>query len=84
MHIEFTESAHKDYLWWQKNNPKKSERIRTLCKDILKQPFKGIGKPEPLKYGLQGYWSRRIDKTHRLVYSASDEHIIVISCRYHY
>jgi len=84
MDIKFTESAHQDYLYWEQNDSKKFERIKKLCKAVLKDPFKGIGKPEPLKYDLQGCWSRRIDKTHRLVYKKKDKEIIIISCRYHY
>lgn len=84
MLIEFTESANKDYKWWKRNDPKKTERIQSLLKDINSRPFKGIGKPEPLKFDLQGYWSRRIDKTHRLVYSVQGKRIIVLSCRFHY
>jgi toxin YoeB len=84
MELHFTESAYKDYLWWKKNDPKKVERIEKLCKDIQERPFDGIGKPEPLKFGLQGCWSRRIDKANRLVYSVERKEITVISCRYHY
>ena len=84
MTVEFTESAHEDYRWWEENNPKKSERIRNLLEDIKISPFKGIGRPEPLKFDLQGYWSRRIDKVNRLVYSVDRKKITVISCRFHY
>ena len=84
MLIEFTESANEDYIWWKENHPKKAERIQALLDDIKKRPFKGIGKPEPLKFDLQGYWSRRIDKVNRLMYSAHGKKIIVISCRFHY
>jgi toxin YoeB len=84
MVVEFTQSAYKDYLWWQQHDPKKFERIQLLCKAIMRKPFSGIGKPEPLKLSLQGYWSRRIDRTHRLVYSVERKTITVISCRYHY
>ena len=84
MEIAFTRSAHQDYLYWQRRNPKKSERIRKLCKAVLQNPFEGMGKPEPLKYDLQGCWSRRIDSTHRLVYRVAEEKMIVLSCRYHY
>jgi len=84
MEIEFTESAHKDYQWWKKNDQKKAERIAKLCKDIQVRPFKGIGKPEPLKFGLQGCWSRRIDKTNRLVSMVERKTVTVVSCRYHY
>lgn len=83
MEVRFTTSAYKDFLYWKKNDPAKVKRIKQLCNDIAKRPFKGVGKPEPLKYDLQGCWSRRIDKTHRLVYKVDDE-ILIISCRYHY
>lgn len=84
MLIEFTESAHQDFVWWQENDPKKAERIKSLLHDIQSRSFKGIGKPEPLKFDLRGYWSRRIDKTNRLVYSVRGKKIMVISCRFHY
>lgn len=84
MEIEFTESAHADYIWWKASNPKKAQRIEALCRDIKIRPFTGIGKPEPLKFDLQGYWSRRIDKANRLVYVVKGSTITVISCRYHY
>ena len=66
------------------NNPKAFKRIQELLKDIQKSPYKGIGKPEPLKYDLSGWYSRRIDKTNRLVYLVTDEAIIILSCKYHY
>lgn len=84
MLIEFTDSAYGDYKRWEKTDPKKTERIKSLLLDIQQKPFKGIGKPEPLKFDLQGYWSRRIDKTHRLVYSVKGKKVLVISCRFHY
>ncbi len=84
MLVEFTESANEDYRWWKEKNPKKAERIQSLLEDVENRPFKGIGKPEPLKFDLQGYWSRRIDKVHRLVYSVQGKKIMVISCRFHY
>ncbi|MBP9850905.1 MAG: Txe/YoeB family addiction module toxin [Candidatus Peribacteraceae bacterium] len=84
MLVEFTESANEDYEWWKENNPKKAERIQTLLEDVKKKPFKGIGKPEPLKFDLQGYWSRRIDKVNRLVYAVEGKKVTVISCRFHY
>ncbi|MDB4978878.1 MAG: yoeB [Candidatus Peribacteria bacterium] len=84
MDIQFTESALRDYEYWKKTDDKKTERIKKLCADIQKKPFEGIGKPEPLKFSLQGYWSRRIDKIHRLIYKINDATIVVISCRYHY
>ena len=84
MEVRFTVTAHRDFVYWKKYDPRQVERIRNLCEDIALHPFEGIGKPEPLKYDFQGYWSRRIDRTHRLVYSVQDGEIIVISCRYHY
>ncbi len=84
MEVRFTDAAYKDFQYWKKCDPKKVERIRKLCKDIEKGSFAGIGKPEPLKFDLQGYWSRRIDKVHRLVYRVDEKGILILSCRYHY
>ncbi|MFH1860767.1 MAG: Txe/YoeB family addiction module toxin [bacterium] len=80
----FTELAWEDYLWFQENDRKLLKRINTLIEDIKRIPFKGLGKPEPLKANLSGYWSRRIDSEHRLVYDVSETEIVIISCRYHY
>ena len=84
MFIEFSQSAYMDYQWWKMHEPRKADRIQNLLEDIQSRPFKGIGKPEPLKFDLQGYWSRRIDKVNRLVYSVKGKKITVISCRFHY
>jgi toxin YoeB len=84
MEIKWTPAAMEDYHYWQKRNPKKVERINELIKDCKHNPFKGIGKPEPLKGNLSGYWSRRIDNEHRLVYSISKGTLTVIQCRFHY
>lgn len=84
MKISFTEAAWDNYLWLQENDKKLLKRVNLLVKDILRNPFDGIGKPEPLKANLSGYWSRRIDSEHRLVYSVSTEEVIIISCRFHY
>ena len=73
-----------DYLYWQSQDRKTLKRINKLIDSVLKTPFQGIGKPEPLKENLSGYWSRRINETDRLVYKVSDNYIVVISCRYHY
>lgn len=73
-----------DYLYWQGQDKKTLRRINKLIASILKTPFEGIGKPEPLKENLSGYWSRRINNSDRLVYKITDELIIIISCRYHY
>ena len=84
MKLIFAEKAWEDYLYWQKTDKKMLNRINALIKDIKQDPFEGIGKPEPLKHALSGYWSRRINDEHRLVYKVTDETIIVVQCRYHY
>ncbi|MGB5593464.1 MAG: Txe/YoeB family addiction module toxin [Crocosphaera sp.] len=84
MKITFTEAAWSDYLWLQENEKKLLKKVNLLVKDIMRNPFGGIGKPEPLKANLSGYWSRRINSEHRLVYEISEEELIIISCRFHY
>jgi len=84
MKLCFTPSAWGDYLWFQEHDRRIVKRINLLIKDILRSPFDGIGKPEPLRAELSGYWSRRITSEHRLVYSATLEEVIIIACRYHY
>jgi len=84
MKITWTLTAWNDYLFWQKSDKKKLKRINELIKATIREPFQGIGKPEPLKHELQGFWSRRIDGEHRLVYSFTDETLLIIACRYHY
>ena len=84
MILSWAETAWEDYLYWQAVDKKVLKRINTLIKDIQRQPFTGIGDPEPLKHNWSGYWSRRIDRTHRLVYKVTGSTIIVIQCRYHY
>ncbi len=84
MKLVFTEAGWKDYLWWQDNNRRLLKRVNDLIKDIRRNPFDGVGKPEPLKADLSGYWSRRIDSEHRLVYAADKTEIVIISCRFHY
>ena len=76
--------AWQDYLYWQQQDKKTLKRINKLIQNTLATPFEGIGKPEPLKENLSGYWSRRIDETNRLVYRVDDKYIKIISCRYHY
>ena len=83
MKLTFTVSAWDDYLWFQEHDRKLLKRIN-LLKDVLRSPLEGIGKPEPLKADLSGYWSRRINDEHRLVYAATATQVIVIACRYHY
>lgn len=84
MRITFTDEAWEEYIHWQSFDKKILKKINTLIKDIKREPFEGIGKPEPLKYELSGYWSRRITQEHRLLYEIFEENIIIISCRYHY
>lgn len=84
MKLTFTAEAWEDYLYWQSFDKKILKKVNTLIKDIKREPFGGLGKPEPLKYELQGYWSRRMTDEHRLVYEVFEESIIVVSCRYHY
>ena len=84
MQLAFTESAWEEYLWFQEHERKLVKRINSLIKDIMRSPFDGIGKPEPLKANLSGYWSRRINQEHRLIYSVSAQYLIVTGCRYHY
>ena len=82
--LVWTAAAWEDYLWWQGQDRKTLKRINLLIGDALRQPFEGIGKPEPLRENLSGFWSRRIDDTHRLVYSVSGSDLAIIACRYHY
>ncbi|MCY7331589.1 MAG: Txe/YoeB family addiction module toxin [Pseudanabaena sp. CAN_BIN31] len=84
MKLTFTEDGWNDYLWFQDNDKKLLKRINTLIKEVLRNPLEGIGKPEPLKANLSGYWSRRIDTQHRLVYEVLEGSIIVVACRFHY
>ena len=84
MRITWTKTAWQDYVYWQSTDKKKLKRINKLIKSTLRKPFEGIGNPEPLKHDLQGYWSRRIDGEHRLVYSFENDELIIIACRYHY
>ena len=84
MILSWTDEAWNDYLNWQSTDKQTLKRINLLIKDVIRSPFEGIGKPEPLKHNLSGLWSRRIDKTNRLVYEVLDQQILIISCRYHY
>jgi toxin YoeB len=84
MTIQFTEEAWKDFEWFLDNDKQLVKRIRTLLKDMIRNPVEGIGKPEKLRFDLSGCWSRRINDEHRLVYKIEKDTIIVISCRYHY
>jgi toxin YoeB len=84
MKITFTPSAWNDYLWFQENDRKLLKRINSLIKETNRTPFEGTGKPERLKADLAGYWSRRINSEHRLVYRATDDELIIVACRFHY
>ena len=84
MILSWTETAWEDYLYWQRTDKNILKRINALIKDIKRQPFKGLGDPEPLKHNWTGYWSRRIDREHRLVYKVTGESLIIVQCRYHY
>ena len=82
--IAWTREAWADYLYWQRQDKKTLKRINRVISDTLRHPFEGIGKPEPLKANLSGFWSRRIDETNRLVYAVDGGQLSIISCRYHY
>lgn len=85
MHVLFTAAGWDDYVHWQTEDRKTLKKINDLIKDIKRAPYEGIGKPEPLKHQLQGYWSRRIDPEHRLVYQvAGGKTLVIVACRYHY
>ena len=89
MNFEFTENAWQDFEYWMDNDADIVEKIRDLLKDIGRNPFGGIGKPEPLKFALKGYWSRRITGEHRLVYKiegkkGENQKCIILQCRFHY
>lgn len=84
MTLSFSSRAWADYLYWQENDPKMVSRINDLLKDVARNPFTGIGKPEPLKHEFKGYWSRRIDAKHRLIYRPTDDALMIAQCRFHY
>jgi toxin YoeB len=80
----FADEAWEDYLYWQENDKKTLKRLNELIKAIKREPFVGIGDPEPLRFGWSGFWSRRIDREHRLVYTVENNSILIAQCRYHY
>lgn len=84
MRLVFSDQSWADYLYWQQADKATMKRINALIKDIQREPFSGIGKPEPLKHHLSGFWSRRIGTEHRLVYQIADDSLLIASCRYHY
>ena len=84
MMIKFSTSAWEDYLHWEMTDKAMLKRINQLIREIQREPFAGIGKPEPLKHHLSGFWSRRIDKSHRLVYTIESDTLLIAQCRDHY
>ena len=84
MRLIFSENAWGDYLYWQNADKKTLKRINALIKEIQRTPFSGTGKPEQLKFGLSGYWSRRIDREHRLVYKVMADDLLIAQLRNHY
>ena len=84
MKLIFAERAWEDYLYWQKTDKKILKRINSLIKEIQRDPFEGVGKPEPLKHALSGYWSRRTNDEHRIVYKIYDSSLLVAQLRHHY
>ncbi|WP_203335459.1 Txe/YoeB family addiction module toxin [Nocardioides limicola] len=84
MKVVFSARGWDDYLWWQQQDRKLLKRINQLVRDVMRNGNEGIGKPEPLKHGFQGYWSRRINDEHRLVYKVVDDEVRIAACRYHY
>jgi len=80
----FSEHAWEDYLYWQKTDKKTIQRINRLIKEIQRTPHEGIGRPEPLRHALTGYWSRRISHEHRIIYKVEDDQLLIAQLRYHY
>lgn len=84
MTLQFSDNAWEDYLYWQQTDKKMLKRINDLIKAIQRDPFQGVGKPEPLRHALAGYWSRRINDEHRIVYKVEAGVLLVAQVRYHY
>jgi toxin YoeB len=84
MTLTWDSNAWEDYLYWQTTDRRILKKINELIKNVMRQPFEGLGKPEPLKENLAGCWSRRIDLEHRLVYKVTEDTIYILQCRYHY
>ena len=84
MKLIFSENAWEDYLYWQKTNKKILNRVNKLIEQTKRESFEGVGKPEPLKHNLTGYWSRRINEEHRMVYKVTDDALLIAQIRYHY
>jgi toxin YoeB len=84
MKYVFVDESWEDYLYWQKNDKKILNKINSLLRDISREPYSGLGKPEPLKYKYHGFWSRKIDNEHRLIYQVKNDEIRIAKCRFHY
>ena len=84
MRLIFSDESWSDYLYWQKADKQVLKKINQLIRDIKRDPFDGLGKPEPLKHELSGFWSRRVTDEHRLIYEVNENSISIASCRYHY
>ena len=89
MNFDFTENGWQDFEYWLDNDEATAEKVRALLKDISRNPFQGLGKPEPLKFDLKGYWSRRLNGEHRLVYKvegskSAGQTCVILQCRFHY
>lgn len=84
MILSWTDKAWEDYLFWQEQDRKVLKRINALIKDTQRNPFEGLGNPEPLKHQFSGFWSRRIDREHRLVYQVENDILLIAQCRFHY
>lgn len=84
MKLLFSEQAWEDYLYWQRTDRKILQRINSLIKEVARTPFEGMGKPEPLKHALSGWWSRRINDEHRMVYKLTEDAVHIAQLRYHY
>jgi toxin YoeB len=82
--LVFADTAWDDYLYWQRQDRRMVERINKLIKEVQREPFAGVGKPEPLKHALAGYWSRRITDEHRMVYKIAGDSLLIAQLRYHY
>ena len=84
MNVVFMTRAWEDYLYWQAGDRQILKKLHALIKECQRTPFEGTGNPEPLKHEFAGWWSRRIDKEHRLVYRVKDDNLEIVQCRYHY
>ncbi len=84
MNLDVTDQAKEDIAYWNRRDGAVAQRIFRLIESALETPFSGLGKPEPLKHGLHGYWSRRINSEHRFIYKVADDALIIVSCRFHY